>query len=79
MVDETFDVFPTCVAICFDAIPRVLFVEFESGVSEELVGCGGGGEHAIFVKIIVALLTSVSLSEAMPLATIACVRFSIVL
>jgi hypothetical protein len=47
------------------AFPRGLFVEFESGVSEELVGCGGGGEHAIFVKIIVALLTSVSLSEAM--------------
>ena len=86
MVDETFDMFPTCVAISFAiiailfvAFPRGLFVEFESGVSEELVGCGGGGEHAIFVKIIVALLTSVSLSEAISLATIACVTFLIVL
>lgn len=90
MVHETFEMFPTCVAISFAivaisfaisfvAFPRGLFVEFESGVSEELVGCGWGGEHAIFVKLIVALLTSVSLSEAMLLATIAYVRFIIIL
>lgn len=87
MVDETFDVFPTCitisyafVAVYFIAFPRRgLIIEFESEFFEELVGCSGFVKHAIFVKIIVALLTSVSLSNALFLASIACVGFLIVL
>lgn len=71
MVDETFDLFPTSITIplAFVAVPRELIVEFESGVFEELVSCGGCAMHASYVKIIVTLVTSVSLSKAIYLAS----------
>lgn len=72
MVDETFDLFPTSVTIplAFVAVPWELIVEFESGVFEELVSCGGRAMHASYVKIIVTLITSESLSKATHLASI---------
>ena len=72
MVDETFDLFTTSLTIplAFVAVPRELIVEFESRVFEELVSCGGRAMHATYVKIIVTLVTSVSLSKATNLASI---------
>lgn len=68
-----------CCSIFYRISQGGLIIEFESEFFEELVGCSGFVKHAIFVKIIVALLTSVSLSNALFLASIACVGFLIVL
>lgn len=75
MVDKTFNLLPTSLTIplAFVAVPRELIVEFENGVFEELGSCGGCAMHASSVKIIVTLVTSVSLSKANYLASITCV------
>ena len=53
-----------------------MLVEFENDVFEDLVGCDGLAKHAIFVKIIVAIFTSVSHSiAAILLASVAYVAF----
>ena len=81
MVDETFDVFPTSITISLGSFAVEfrrgwLLVEFENEVFEDLVGCGGLAKHAIFVKIIVAIFTSVSHSiAAIFLASIAYLTF----
>ena len=81
MVDETFDMFPTSIIISLGSFAVEfrrgwLLVEFENKVFEDLVGCGGLAKHAIFVKIIVAIFTSLSHSiAAIFLASVAKVAF----
>ena len=81
MVDETFDKFPTSITISLGSFAIEfrrgwLLVEFENEVFEDLVDCGGLAKHAIFVKIIVAIFTSVSHSiAAILLASVAYVAF----
>ena len=81
MVDETFDVFPTSITMSLGSFAVEfrrgwLLIEFENEVFEDLVGCGGLARHAIFVKTIVAIFTSVSHSIVVIfLASIAYVTF----
>ena len=81
IVDETFDVFATSITISLGSFAIEfrrgwLLIEFENEVFEDLVGCGGLAKHAIFVKTIVAIFTSVSQSiAAIFLASIAYVTF----
>ena len=81
MVDETFDMFPTSITISLGSFAIEfrwgwLLVEFENEVFEDLMGCRGLAKHAIFVKIIVAVFTSVSHSiAAILLASVAYVAF----
>ena len=69
MVDETFDMFPTSITISLGSfavefLRGWLLIEFENEVFEDLVGCGGLAKHAIFVKTIIAIFTSISQSIA---------------
>ena len=81
MVDETFDMFPTSITISLSSFAVEfrrwwLLIEFENEVFEDLMGCGGLAKHAIFVKIIVAIFTSVSHPiAAIFLASVAYVAF----
>ena len=81
MVDETFDMFPTSITISLSSFALEfrrwwLLIEFENEVFEDLMGCGGLAKHAIFVKNIVAIFTSIShFIVAIFLASIAYVTF----
>ena len=58
MVVETSNRFSTSVAVSLEVLR--LMEDFEGGVFEEVVVSDGGCEHAILVKIKVALVTSVA-------------------
>ena len=81
MVDETFDMFPTSITISLGSfvvefLRGWLLIEFENEGFEDLVDCGGLAKHAIFVKTIVAIFTSISHSiAAIFLASVAKVAF----
>ena len=81
MVDETFDMFPTSITISLGSFAVKfrsgwLLIEFENEVFKDLVDCGGLAKHAIFVKTIVAIFTSISNSIVVIfLASIAYVTF----
>ena len=81
MVDETFDMFPTSITISLGSFAVEfrrgwLLIEFENEVFEDLISCGGLAKHAIFVKTIVAIFTSIShFIVAIFLASIAYVTF----
>lgn len=75
---ETENGFSTSVTIIVPA-RRGLIQEFEGRIWEELVGSGGPAEHAIFMKINVTLVASVSPSDTSLLAAVAVVRYWTVL
>ena len=79
MVDETLDMFPTSITISLGSFAVEFWrgwLLFENEVFEDLVGCGGLAKHAIFVKTIVAIFTSISHSIVVIfLASIAYVTF----